>query len=145
MTTRLKPADELAQCVEGFEAAAVADPVADLGAILPAADHPLYLPVLAELIRVDLEGANARRDSRRLCADARFPSLVARSDVDRDLSIRRTNPLTPHAERRNKAWGRFHRSSPKTNELRTGCRGPFRRYSTARQPTPDFPTCSTYL
>ena len=46
---------EVAHRVEAFEVALNADPEADLGTFLPDAGDSIYLPLLGELIRVDLE------------------------------------------------------------------------------------------
>src|SRR5436305_10960067 len=41
--------------IEAFEAARAAAPAADLADFLPPPGHPLHLPVLEELVRIDLE------------------------------------------------------------------------------------------
>src|SRR5438477_1947759 len=62
--------------VEAYEAARARDGRIDLAEFLPAADHPEYLAILCELIRVDLEyswqdGQPNRLDHYR----ERFPEL----------------------------------------------------------------------
>lgn len=68
--------------VEAYEEAQARDGRADLAAYLPAPDHPLYLAVLCELVRVDLEyaweGGRPRRLEEYL---AEFPAL--RRDPER--------------------------------------------------------------
>ena len=48
-------ADELDSFVEAFEAARHAQDTVDLRLFVPPPSHPLYLPVLRELVRVDME------------------------------------------------------------------------------------------
>src|SRR5262245_41002466 len=67
------------------EAAARAD--TDLAAYLPPADHPHYLAVLRELVRVDLEFAWDRGQTRRLeVYRPRFPELFADPHGLRDVA-----------------------------------------------------------
>jgi eukaryotic-like serine/threonine-protein kinase len=62
--------------VAAFERSRVSDEPAHLAGFLPAADDPLYVTVLAELVRVDLESAWNRGDRRRLEAyQPHFPRL----------------------------------------------------------------------
>jgi serine/threonine protein kinase/tetratricopeptide (TPR) repeat protein len=62
--------------VEAFEQARAADRSASLADYLPGEADPLYLPVLSELIRVDLESAWERGEPRRLESyRERFPRL----------------------------------------------------------------------
>src|SRR5262245_818977 len=74
--------DELAHRVEGFESALTHDPTTDLGRFLPARGHPLYLAVLTELIRVDMEHAWAAGRPRR-ASDyaARFPAVYENPEL----------------------------------------------------------------
>ncbi|MDY3561798.1 tetratricopeptide repeat protein [Gemmata sp. JC673] len=68
---------ELAHRVEAFELALETDPRADFARQLPAVDHPLYLAVLGELVRVDLELAWARGRPKRVAEyTARFPAVL---------------------------------------------------------------------
>ena len=62
--------------VEAYEAARVRDGFADIPAFLPHPDHPLYLAVLRELVRIELEYGWERGRLRRL-EDYRisFPQL----------------------------------------------------------------------
>jgi serine/threonine protein kinase/tetratricopeptide (TPR) repeat protein len=67
---------ELEEFVEAYESVRVGDAGADLSAFLPARDHPLYLAVLCELVRVDLEyGWRGGRPRRLEEYEARFPEL----------------------------------------------------------------------
>src|SRR5262249_58965330 len=74
-TRALSLSDELPRRGKAFAAALAEDPGADPGSFLPAEDHPLYLAILAELIRIDLARPGTR--ARRL-ADyiSRFPALL---------------------------------------------------------------------
>jgi serine/threonine protein kinase/Flp pilus assembly protein TadD len=69
---------DLAHRVEAFEVVLDATPGADLAAFLPPPDHPLYLAVLGELVRIDLERAwAAGRRKRAAEYAARFPAVLA--------------------------------------------------------------------
>ena len=64
------------EAVEAYESARARDGQIDLDAFVPDADHPLYLSILCELVRVELEyswrnGRPKRMDHYR----ARFPEL----------------------------------------------------------------------
>src|SRR5262245_57019522 len=73
---------KLAHHVEAFEAALGQHPDSDLSPYLPDTDHPLYLAVLAELIRVDLEYAWARGCRKRVSVyTPRFPAILANRTV----------------------------------------------------------------
>ena len=62
--------------VEAYESARGRDGRADLEAFLPAPDHPFYLAVLCELVRVDLEyGFADARPDRLEDYERRFPEL----------------------------------------------------------------------
>lgn len=68
---------DLAHRVEAFELPLDIHPDADLASHLPPVGHPLYLAVLGELVRIDLE--RAWSDGRRKqIADyaARFPAIL---------------------------------------------------------------------
>ena len=67
---------ELDAFVEAYELRRSADPAVDVATFLPAADHPLRLEVLSELIRIDLE-YGWRNGSPRPLGDyqQRFPEL----------------------------------------------------------------------
>jgi eukaryotic-like serine/threonine-protein kinase len=68
------PDIELDEFIAAFESAIAADPAA----FLPPANHPLYIPVQCELVRVDLEIAWGRGDERRVeDYRSRFPALFA--------------------------------------------------------------------
>src|SRR4051794_25727307 len=72
---------ERACYVESFEAARAARGDAELAAFLPPRSHPGFLPILREMVRVDLEWRGARGDRRRLDAyRAEFPDLFAAPD-----------------------------------------------------------------
>jgi serine/threonine protein kinase/Tfp pilus assembly protein PilF len=78
LTVATPPQSELDEFVAAFEAALRDQGQADLLAFLPDPDHPLYRAVLAELIRVDLEGSWKRGQGRRLEEYANtFPDLFA--------------------------------------------------------------------
>jgi serine/threonine protein kinase/predicted Zn-dependent protease len=69
-------ADELDSFVEAFEAAQHAQGTVDLRQFLPSPSHPLYLPVLRELVRVDLEyGWEQGRPPSLADYQGRFPEL----------------------------------------------------------------------
>lgn len=71
---------ELAQRIEAFEVAFRADPSADYADFLPASDHWLFLPLLEELIRIDLERSWAGGDGKRVSDYlARHPEVSERS------------------------------------------------------------------
>ncbi len=69
---------DLAHRVEAFEVILEVHPDADFANHLLPAGHPLYLAVLGELVRIDLEHA-WNRGRRKTVADytARFPALLA--------------------------------------------------------------------
>src|SRR4051812_38091332 len=74
--------------IEAFEAARAADPDAELADFLPPPGHPLYIPVLEELVRIDLE----RRwlGGRPLWLEEyfrRFPQLLEASASVRTLAF----------------------------------------------------------
>ncbi len=73
---------ELAHRVEAFELILDVHPNADLAPHLPAPGHPLYLAVLGELIRIDLERAwTGGRRKRVADYAARFPAVLTNSDL----------------------------------------------------------------
>ncbi len=64
------------EAVEAYESARVRDGRADLEAFLPATDHPFYLAVLCELVRVELEYSfETDRPGRLEDYELRFPEL----------------------------------------------------------------------
>jgi serine/threonine protein kinase/tetratricopeptide (TPR) repeat protein len=69
---------ELAHRVEAFEVALAANPDADFAPFLPEAEHPLYLPLLGELIRIDLEhswtGGRGKRVAQYV---SHYPAVLA--------------------------------------------------------------------
>ncbi len=68
---------ELAHRVEAFEAALESDPESAFDQFLPVSDHPLYLPLLGELIRIDLEHSWTAGSEKRLSDYAsRFPVIL---------------------------------------------------------------------
>lgn len=73
---------EIEDRVRAFESACSRGPAGDWADFLPACDDPAYLPVLGELVRVDMELA-WRRGQRTCVADyaGRFPELMS----DREL------------------------------------------------------------
>ncbi len=73
---------DLAHQVEAFEAALIADAGTDLAEFLTEESHPLYLSLLVELIRVDLEHAWSRGQRRSVAVyTARFPVLLEQPAV----------------------------------------------------------------
>lgn len=74
--------------IEAFESAYENDPTADIARFLPTVEHPLYLSVLEELVRIDLE-------HHWLCGEprwledyvARFPELIEASAAVRTLAF----------------------------------------------------------
>jgi serine/threonine protein kinase len=74
--------------VEGFESARAADPNADFAPFLPPSGHPLYIAVLEEMIRIDLEQHWLRGEPRWL-EDylPRFPQLMEASASIRTLAF----------------------------------------------------------
>src|SRR5437773_1263639 len=78
----LSLSDELSRRGEAFEAAMGRDPGVDLAPFLPPREHPLYLAILAELIRLDIANPRAGGARRRL-ADytSRFPALLENTAV----------------------------------------------------------------
>ena len=73
---------ELAHRVEAFELILEIHPDADLAAHLPNPTHSLYLAVLGELIRVDLEHAwNRGRRKRLPDYTTRFPTVLANAPL----------------------------------------------------------------
>ncbi len=80
-------AADLDRVVGAFESAWAAGPP-DLGAFLPAPGDSQYLPVLAELIRVDLEFRRRRGDPARLdIYRTAFPALFADRSWVRELAF----------------------------------------------------------
>jgi eukaryotic-like serine/threonine-protein kinase len=74
--------------VEAFEAARAADPNADFVPFLPSPNHPLHVPVLEELVRIDLEQHWLRGDPRWLEDYLhRFPQLLEASASVRTLAF----------------------------------------------------------
>src|SRR5436305_5804276 len=74
--------------IEAFESAYEADAAADIGQHLPPANHPLYMPVLEELVRIDLEHHWLRGESRWLEEYLeRFPQLLEASASVRTLAF----------------------------------------------------------
>jgi eukaryotic-like serine/threonine-protein kinase len=74
--------------IEAFETARATSPDADLADFLPPLSHPLYLPVLEELVRIDLEHHWVRARPRWL-EDyfRRFPQLLEASASVRTLAF----------------------------------------------------------
>ena len=73
---------DLAHRVEAFERVLSVHPDADLAAHLPPPGHPLYLAVLGELIRIDLEHAWGRGRRKRVPDyTTRFPTVLANATL----------------------------------------------------------------
>src|SRR5947209_3365679 len=97
--------------VEAFEAARSADAKADFEPFLPPADHPLYIPVLEELVRIDMEqhwlGGSPRWLEEYF---GRFPQLLEASASVRTLAfeefrLRRRAGEAPTAEEYKRRFG----------------------------------------
>src|SRR5688572_3403640 len=95
---------EREEFIEAFEAARSANSAADLADFLPAPNHPLYLPILEELVRIDLE-QHWRRGESRWLEDyfRRFPQLLEASASVRTLAfeefrLRRQSGQAPTAD-----------------------------------------------
>ena len=74
--------------VEAFESARGQGGRAELEAFLPAPDHPLYLAVLCELVRVDLEyDYEENRTSRLENYERRFPELFRDPERAREVAF----------------------------------------------------------
>jgi hypothetical protein len=74
--------------IEAFETARATNPDADLADFLPALTHPLYLPVLEELVRIDLEHHWVHARPRWLEEYfGRFPLLLEASASVRTLAF----------------------------------------------------------
>lgn len=74
--------------IEAFEAAFAADVDADFAVFIPPSEHPLRLPVLEELVRIDLEHHWLRGEPRWLeHYFRRFPELIETSAVVRTLAF----------------------------------------------------------
>lgn len=68
----------LTEFLEAFESALTGQGQANLADFIPDRRHPLYLPVLRELVRIDLEWSWERRQPRSLAEyQDRFPDLFA--------------------------------------------------------------------
>src|SRR5262245_22027151 len=100
----LDPRDaDLEAFIEAYEAAQARDGRAEVGDFAPAADHPEYLPILCELVRVDLEFGWRRGRPRGLQEYQRqFPRLFddpesLRAIAFEDYRLRRLAglPVTP--------------------------------------------------
>jgi eukaryotic-like serine/threonine-protein kinase len=102
---------ELAHLVEAFEAALAADPATDFAQFLPDRGHPLYLPALGELIRIDLEHSWISGNGRRVFEyAARHPAVLEQPIILRAVAFeeyrqrRRAGENTEPAEYRD-AYG----------------------------------------
>src|SRR4051812_6951329 len=82
------PSLERGQFIEPFVAASAAGPRDDLAAFVPPVAHPLHLPVLEELIRIDLE-RHWLAGRPRWLEDyfGRFPQLLESSASVRTLAF----------------------------------------------------------
>ncbi len=109
------------EAVESYEAARSRDGRADLEEFLPAPDHPLYLAVLCELVRVDLEYDYERnRTSRLEHYERRFPELFrdpgrAREIAFEESRLRRQAGKSPSATGYRDPYGADHLDRPATS------------------------------
>ena len=79
---------ELEGFVEAYESVRSRDAEADLAAFLPPPGHALYLEVLAELVRIDLEyGWRGGRPQRLEAYQARFPELFRDLENLREIAF----------------------------------------------------------
>jgi len=68
------PSHDFAHLIDAFELALRADATADFASFLPEPEHPLFLPLLGEFIRIDMEHSWAVGRGRRLSHYlARYP------------------------------------------------------------------------
>jgi serine/threonine protein kinase/tetratricopeptide (TPR) repeat protein len=108
--TSLQQQSDLDEFVAAFEAAA-SQGQADLRTFLPERDHPLYLEVLAELVRVDLELTWGQGRGRRLEDYAReFPQLFTNRTAVGQLAfeefrLRSEAGERPDAQEYQRRWG----------------------------------------
>src|SRR5262249_59062771 len=79
---------DLEEVIEAFEATQARHGQADLAHFLPAPDHPLYLRMLGELTRIDLE-YHWKRGTPRRPEDyrSRFPRLFEDHETLRGLAF----------------------------------------------------------
>jgi serine/threonine protein kinase len=97
--------------VEAFEAARSADVHADFEPYLPSPEHPLYIPVLEELVRIDMEQHWLNGSPRWLEEYfGRFPRLLEASASVRTLAfeefrLRRRAGEAPTAEEYQRRFG----------------------------------------
>src|SRR3954453_4883074 len=97
--------------IEAFEAARAADPTADLTPYLPPAAHPLFVSVLEEMVRIDLEQHWLRGEPRWLEDYLhRFPQLLEASASVRTLAfeefrLRRRNGEAPTTDEYKRRFG----------------------------------------
>src|SRR5207247_4552392 len=91
---------DLPHIVEAFEAALERDGNSDLAAFLPAEGHPLYLSILSELIRVDLEKRWKNQAPHRL-ADygARFPAILHNASILESIAFEEYRQRRWHGEK----------------------------------------------
>lgn len=96
--------DHLDDYVAAFERAWDDGPVADLRPFLPAADDSLYLPVLRELVRVDLE-LGWRQERPRPLADylREYPSLAGDRASVQEIAYEEYRLRLQHGERPSRA------------------------------------------
>jgi serine/threonine protein kinase/tetratricopeptide (TPR) repeat protein len=102
---------ELEDFVEAYESVRARDAGADLSAFLPARGHPLYMTVLCELVRIDLEYAWRGGRPRRLEEyEARFPELFRDRERVQEVAfeeyrLRRQLGDVPDAGEYERRWG----------------------------------------
>ena len=102
---------EFEDYVEAFESACADDPSAALADFLPERDDPLYLSVLSELIRVDLELSWSRGERRRVEQyRERFPEIFEEPEAlwgigIEEYRLRLQAGEQPSPEEYRKRWG----------------------------------------
>lgn len=101
---------EIDKFVEAFEQACASSGEARMADFLPARDHPFFIPILCELVRVDLELAWVRGQPRGLEEYlAAFPCLKEDRESLQDLAFEHFRQRGQHGEHpaREEYQGRF--------------------------------------
>ena len=118
--SRQHRASAIDEAVEAYEAARGRDGRADLEGFLPEPAHPLYLAILCELVRVDLEyGYEETRTTRLEDYERRFPQLFRDPALARELAfeefrLRRQAGESPSAAGYRDRYGMDHLDRPAT-------------------------------
>ncbi|HEV3443111.1 MAG TPA: tetratricopeptide repeat protein, partial [Gemmataceae bacterium] len=103
--------EELDEFVEAYESVRARDGDVDIANFLPPADHSLYMPVLRELVRVELEyGWRAARPCTLESYQRRFPELFHDRDCLQEITfeeyrLRRQLGDNPSLAEYEQRWG----------------------------------------